>query len=146
MDIFQPGDHGSTFGGNPLAAAVGLEALDIIVQEDLPARAASLGAYPLAGLREMRSPLIRAVRGRGLLTGVEIDPGMISGHEICALLARHGILSKETHETVLRFAPPLIITKAQIDWALERIAASSWELEQQARHTATLEEVSTGAV
>lgn len=129
MDVFTPGDHGSTFGGNALAAAIGLEALNILVEEDLILKAAANGEYLLAGLNKIHSPLIKSVRGRGLLTGIEINNTQISGHEVCEVLATHGILSKETHETVLRFAPPLIITRPQIDWALEVITRTFRDLE-----------------
>jgi ornithine--oxo-acid transaminase len=122
MDVFTPGDHGSTFGGNPLAAAVGLEALNVLVEESLAERAAELGSYLLKRLRELDSPLIRSVRGRGLLTGLEIDTRYIGSRDLCLALLRHGILTKDTHETVIRFAPPLIIAREQIDWAMERIA------------------------
>ena len=121
MDVFRPGDHGSTFGGNPLAAAVGLEALNVLIEEGLSERSAKLGNYLLQGLKAIRSPFIRAVRGKGLLTGVEVDPLQVSAKTVCQQLAHHGILSKETHETVIRFAPPLVITREQIDWALSRI-------------------------
>ena len=122
MGVFAPGDHGSTFGGNPLAAAVGLEALDVLVEEGLTERAALLGSYLLKRLRELASPLIRSVRGRGLLTGLEIDTRYVSSRDLCLALLRQGILTKDTHETVIRFAPPLIIAREQIDWAVERIA------------------------
>lgn len=118
MGVFTPGDHGSTFGGNPLGAAVGLEALNIIVDENLAARSAEMGGYLLAKLREIDSPLIREVRGRGLFVGVEIDPKYGSAREVCEALLERGLLSKETHETVVRLAPPLIISQAEIDWAV----------------------------
>ncbi|MBC7982886.1 MAG: ornithine--oxo-acid transaminase [Candidatus Obscuribacterales bacterium] len=118
MDVFRPGDHGSTFGGNPLAAAVGLAALDTLVDEQLIERSAELGDYFLNRLRSIRSPLIRAVRGRGLWIGVDFDPAKISGRAIAERLLVAGILSKETHSTVIRLAPPLTITREQLDWAL----------------------------
>ena len=121
MDVFRPGDHGSTFGGNPLGAAVGLEALNIIVDEDLAARSAEQGAYLLAKLREIRSPLIREVRGRGLFIGVEIERSRCRARSVCEALMARGLLSKETHETVVRLAPPLVISRAQIDWAVQQI-------------------------
>ncbi len=114
MDVFMPGDHGSTFGGNPLAAAVGKAALDVLIEEHLIERAAELGKYFQEKLRTLHSPLIKEVRGRGLLIGLEID-GRYDAHEICLKLLKHGILTKETHKTVIRFAPPLIISKEQID-------------------------------
>lgn len=122
MEVFTPGDHGSTFGGNPLAAAIGLEALNILVEEDLAARSAQMGDYMLAKLGRIESPLISDIRGRGLFIGVEIDPSLASARSICEALMTRGILSKETHETVVRLAPPLIISKAEIDWAVQQIS------------------------
>lgn len=129
MDVFGPGDHGSTFGGNPLAAAVGLEALNVLVDEHLAERAAELGDHWTAGLRAIGSPLILDVRGKGLLSGVEIDTRLVSGRTLSAALATNGILSKETHEAVIRFAPPLVITRPQLDWALERIKRTLGQFE-----------------
>jgi ornithine--oxo-acid transaminase len=122
MDVFTPGDHGSTFGGNPLAAAVGLEALDTLMDEKLADRSAELGAYLLDKLSGLKSPLIKSLRGKGLFIGIEIDPKQARAREVCERLMAQGILSKETHETVVRLAPPLVITRDQIDWAVERIA------------------------
>jgi ornithine--oxo-acid transaminase len=121
MDVFTPGDHGSTFGGNALAAAVGSEALDVLVEEKLAERSAELGAYMLERLRAVKNPLIKNLRGLGLFIGLEIDPRRARAREVCEHLLVRGILSKETHETVVRFAPPLVITREQIDWALARI-------------------------
>ncbi|WP_341481333.1 ornithine--oxo-acid transaminase [Variovorax terrae] len=126
MDVFNPGSHGSTFGGNALAAAVGLEALRVMEDEHLVARSAVLGTHLLARLRAVQAqagPLIRAVRGRGLWAGVEIDPAQASARELVERLAQHGVLSKETHETVIRFAPPLTITTALLDRALDAFEA-----------------------
>jgi ornithine--oxo-acid transaminase len=123
MDVFHPGDHGSTFGGNPLAAAVALEALNVLVDERLAQRSADLGDYLLAQLRAIGSPLIKDIRGRGLFVGVEVDPAMISAREVCERLMCHGVLSKETHETVVRLAPPLVITREQLDWAVAQLRA-----------------------
>lgn len=120
MDVFQPGDHGSTFGGNPLGAAIGLEALDILVDERLSERSAELGEYLIAALREIDSPFIRDIRGRGLFVGVDIEPSLASARDVCEALMARGILSKETHDTVVRLAPPLVIEKAQLDWAITR--------------------------
>jgi ornithine--oxo-acid transaminase len=122
MAVFTPGDHGSTFGGNPLAAAVGLEALNTLVEEKLPERSADLGAYLLEKLGALKSPLIKSLRGKGLFVGIEIDPKQARAREVCERLMAQGILSKETHESVVRLAPPLVITRAEIDWAVERIA------------------------
>lgn len=121
MEVFTPGDHGSTFGGNPLGAAVGLEALNIIIDEDLPANSAAMGDYLLAQLRSINSPLIREIRGKGLFVGIEIDPAYASARAVCEALMRRGLLSKETHQTVVRLAPPLIIAKPEINWAVSQI-------------------------
>jgi ornithine--oxo-acid transaminase len=128
LGVFSPGDHGSTFGGNPLAAAVGLEALDVLIDERLAQRAAELGDYLLAQLRAIRCPLVSDVRGRGLLIGVEIDPTRATARTVCERLLAHGILSKETHQTVVRFAPPLVITRDELDFALTSVRAALAEL------------------
>lgn len=122
MDVFTPGDHGSTFGGNPLAAAVGKAALDVLMEEKLIERAATLGDYFQAQLKTIDSPLIKDVRGKGLLIGVEID-AHCPARQICLKMLEHGVLTKETHGTVIRFAPPLIITKEQIDTVVEALRA-----------------------
>ena len=121
MNVFTPGDHGSTFGGNPLGAAVGLEALNILVEENLAERSAEMGAYLLEQLRAVDSPLIRDIRGRGLFIGLEIDPERASARTIVEALMDRGLLSKETHETVVRLAPPLVIDRAELDWAVQQI-------------------------
>jgi ornithine--oxo-acid transaminase len=121
MDVFGPGDHGSTFGGNPLAAAVGLEALNAIVDEELAARSAALGDQLLRGLRAIDSLLVKEVRGRGLFVGMEMRPEKVTARAVCERLMNHGVLSKETHETVVRFAPPLIITHEQVEWAVGQV-------------------------
>jgi ornithine--oxo-acid transaminase len=121
MNVFTPGDHGSTFGGNPLGAAVGLEALNIIVEEKLAERSAEMGTYLLEQLRGIASPLVSDIRGRGLFIGVEIDPSRASARSVVEALMERGLLSKETHETVVRLAPPLVIDRAQIDWAVQQI-------------------------
>ena len=136
MQVFKPGDHGSTFGGNPLAAAVALEALNVIVEERLPERSAELGRYLLTELRRIRSPLIRDVRGLGLFIGVEVDPAQASARQVCDRLMARGILSKDTHGTVVRFAPPLTITREQIDWALQRIRHVFKDMESELRWVA----------
>ncbi len=115
MDVFTPGDHGSTFGGNPLAAAVGLGALDVLLEEDLINQAESLGNYLQTSLCNLNSPLIQEVRGRGLLIGLSLNPGYFSAYDLCLKLLKQGVLTKDTHGTVIRLAPPLIITKEQID-------------------------------
>ncbi len=121
IDVFTPGDHGSTFGGNPIAAAVGLEALAVLVEEKLPQQSAELGAYFLAGLRAIESPLIKEVRGRGLFAGIEFDKNRILAQDLIKPLAAAGILTKDTHRNTIRFAPPLTIAKDEIDWAVMQI-------------------------
>lgn len=121
MEVFGPGTHGSTFGGNPLAAAIGLEALNTLIDEGLCERSAALGERLLTELRTLNSPAIREVRGRGLWVGIDFDPGKISARRVAELLLARGLLTKETHETVLRIAPPLIIEQAELDWAIAQI-------------------------
>jgi ornithine--oxo-acid transaminase len=128
MSVFTPGDHGSTFGGNPLSAAVASEALNILQQEQLAARAAELGEYFMQQLRACASDIVTEIRGKGLLIGLEIDPQRASAREVCLQLLARGILSKETHATVVRLAPPLIIDKAQIDEACSVITQVLAEL------------------
>ncbi len=122
MDVFTPGDHGSTFGGNALSSAVGLEALKIIEDESLCAKSAQLGAYMLEKLDHIKSPAILDLRGRGLFIGLEINPQFAKARDICLALMDKGLLSKDTHGTVVRLAPPLVITQKQIDWAVATIA------------------------
>jgi ornithine--oxo-acid transaminase len=131
MDVFTPGSHGSTFGGNPLAAAVGLEALRIIEDEDLVARSRVLGAHMLDRLRAIESPVLREVRGRGLWVGAEIDPQFASARRACEALLAKGVLSKETHDTVVRLAPPLMIARDDLDWALDRFGEVIDDLEHE---------------
>jgi ornithine--oxo-acid transaminase len=122
MSVFTPGDHGSTFGGNPLAATVGLAALQVLEEENLIARSAELGEYLMTQLKNIKSKAIKDIRGKGLLIGVEIDPHFCPAREVCLNLLKEGILSKETHKTVVRLAPPLIITKQQLDTVVEALA------------------------
>jgi len=121
MGVFHPGDHGSTFGGNPLAAAIACAALDVIVEERLAERAAESGEYFMGRLRAIKSRHVKEVRGRGLLVGIELKPEAGGARRFCEALKNEGMLCKETHQHVIRFAPPLIIKKEDIDWALERI-------------------------
>ncbi|HCZ8899118.1 TPA: ornithine--oxo-acid transaminase [Staphylococcus aureus] len=118
LDVFTPGSHGSTFGGNPLACAASIAALDVIVDEDLPGRSLELGDYFKEQLKQIDHPSIKEVRGRGLFIGVELNE---SARPYCEALKEEGLLCKETHDTVIRFAPPLIITKEELDLALEKI-------------------------
>ena len=121
LGVFKPGEHGSTFGGNPLACAVAREALRVIREERLVPNAAKMGAYFMAKLRTVRSRHIREVRGQGLLIGVELHREAGGARRFCEALKDAGLLCKETHEHVIRFAPPLIITKQDLDWAFDRI-------------------------
>jgi len=121
MGVLRPGDHGSTFGGNPLAAAVGHEALDLLVEERLSERATELGAELLERLRAIDSPIVREVRGVGLLVGMEIDPARATARQVVDALLANGVLSKDTRGTVVRFAPPLVIERDHLDWAMPRI-------------------------
>jgi len=120
MAVFTPGSHGSTFGGNALAAAVGLEALRVIEDEGLVEKSRVLGAHMLDRLNAIESPVLADVRGRGLWAGAEIDPRYASAREVCERLLAKGVLSKDTHGTVIRFAPPLVIARENLDWALDR--------------------------
>jgi ornithine--oxo-acid transaminase len=122
MDTFKPGDHGSTFGGNPLACAVACTAIEIMVDEKLDKKAEELGAYLIERLHAIRSPFIKEIRGKGLLIGLELTKASGGARRFCEALAKEGVLSKETHDYVIRFAPPLVITKEEIDWALAKIA------------------------
>jgi ornithine--oxo-acid transaminase len=119
LGVFQPGDHGSTFGGNPLGCAVARTALRVLIEEKLVERSAELGAYFLSRLQALRSPVIKEVRGQGMWIGIELK-GMARPY--CEALKEERILCKETHDHVIRIAPPLIITREEIDWAVERIA------------------------
>jgi ornithine--oxo-acid transaminase len=122
LGVFTPGTHGSTFGGSPLACAVARAALRVLVDEGLVARAEAMGEYFMARLREIPSRHVREVRGRGLLIGVELRAEANGARRFCEALQAEGILAKETHVDTIRFAPPLVITREEIDWALERIA------------------------
>ncbi len=121
MDVFHPGDHGSTYGGNPVAAAVALAALRVLVDEKMTENSAELGDYLLARLREIDSPHVKEVRGAGLWIGIELHPEAGGARRFCEALRHDGVLCKETHEHVIRVAPPLVITREEIDWALVRI-------------------------
>lgn len=122
LGLFLPGEHGSTFGGSPLAAALAVAALEVLDEEHLADRATELGEYFMAKLREINAPIVKEVRGRGLLIGVELYPEAGGARRYCEMLQEAGILAKETHDHVIRFAPPLIIEKETLDWALEIIA------------------------
>ena len=130
MDVFTPGSHGSTFGGSALAAAVGLEALNVIRDEGLVERSRMLGAHLLERLNAIQSPALVAVRGLGLWAGAEIEPRFASARAFCERLLAKGVLSTATHHTVVRLAPPLVICKADLDWALDCFEEVLGEVEQ----------------
>jgi ornithine--oxo-acid transaminase len=122
MSVFTPGSHGSTFGGNPLAAAIGEESLNVLLDEKLADRANEMGEYFVSKLQEIRSTKIKQIRSKGLLIGVEFHLGpKETVRPICEKLMAQGVLAKDTHEKTIRFAPPLVISKAEIDWAMDRI-------------------------
>ena len=121
LGLFKPGEHGSTFGGNPLAAAVARAALKVIRDENLAERAHTLGEYLIEQLAEIPSPHVKEVRGKGLLIGIELKPEAKGARRFCEAMQQKGILAKETHDNVIRFAPPLVIDKETIDWALPSI-------------------------
>jgi ornithine--oxo-acid transaminase len=118
LGVFNPGDHGSTFGGNPVGAAVGVAALDYLIEKDLPGKALKLGNYFMDKLRSLKNPVIKEVRGKGLLIGLELKE---KARPYAEKLKEKGLLCKETHRVVIRFAPPLIITKDELDWAFEQV-------------------------
>jgi len=121
LGLFKPGEHGSTFAGNPLACAIAREALKVLVEEKLSEKAAELGAYFMDRLKTIKSKHVKGVRGKGLLIGIELLPESGGARRFCEALQQERLLCKETHENVIRFAPPLVITKKDIDWAFERI-------------------------
>lgn len=121
MKVFTPGIHGSTFGGNPLACAVGMASIDVILEEHLPERSAELGEYFIKQLRTIKSPVVKEIRGRGLFIGIEVKRDYGTARPFCEKLMKLNLLCKETHEQTIRLAPPLVIKKEEIDWALERI-------------------------
>jgi ornithine--oxo-acid transaminase len=123
MSVFHPGDHGSTYGGNPVAAAVGRAALGALVDEGMVENSARQGAYMLERLRALDSPHVVDVRGRGLWIGIELRPEAGGARRFCEALQELGVLCKETHDHVIRVAPPLVITREEVDWALERLAS-----------------------
>jgi ornithine--oxo-acid transaminase len=118
LSVFDPGSHGSTFGGNPLACACAIAALEVVEEENLVQRSLELGEYFLENLQKIKNPVIKEIRGRGLFIGVELTT---NARPYCEKLKEDGLLCKETHENVIRFAPPLIISKEQLDWAIDRI-------------------------
>jgi len=121
LGVFMPGDHGSTFGGNPLACAVARTAIRVIIEENMIDNSRKMGEYFLSQLKTIQSPFIKEIRGKGLLIGVELLPEAGGARRFCEDLKTKGLLCKETHKNVIRFAPPLVITKEEIDWAMDRI-------------------------
>ncbi len=121
MGVMQPGEHGSTFGGNPLACAVARTAIKVLGEEKMIANAAKMGTLFLDGLKQIRNPLIREVRGLGLMLAVEFKPEAGGARQFCVKLKEQGLLCKETHDNIVRFSPPLVITASEVEWALERI-------------------------
>lgn len=122
MDVLRPGEHGSTFGGNPLACAIARTALRVLVEEGMIENAAELGGYFIGALRSLGSPKIKDVRGKGLMIGIEFHPEVGGARQYSEKLMDEGLLCKETHDHIIRIAPPLVITRNDVDWALERIA------------------------
>ncbi|MCS0674663.1 ornithine--oxo-acid transaminase [Cytobacillus firmus] len=118
LGVFNPGSHGSTFGGNPMACAVSVASMNVLVEEKLAERSLKLGEYFMNKLKEINNPVIKEVRGRGLFIGVELSE---PARKYCEELKEQGLLCKETHDTVIRFAPPLVISEEELDWAIERI-------------------------
>jgi ornithine--oxo-acid transaminase len=123
MDVLQPGEHGSTFGGNPLACAIARTAIRVLKEEKMIENASEMGEYFLANLKKIRSPHVKEVRGRGLMIAMELFPEVGGARPFCYKLAEKGMLCKETHVDTIRFAPPLVIKKDEVDWALEQIGA-----------------------
>ena len=123
LGVLKPGQHGSTFGGNPLACAIAREALKVLVEEKMVENSASIGEYFLEGLKSIRSNIVKDVRGRGLMLAVELDPAAGGARQYCYALKDAGLLAKDTHVDTIRLAPPLVITRDQVDWALEKIEA-----------------------
>lgn len=123
LGVLRPGEHGSTFGGNPLACAVANAALNVLVEEKMVENSAEMGAYFLEGLRQIDNPLIKEIRGRGLMIGIELKPEAGGARPYCERLKASGILCKDTHNDIIRISPPLVIQKDEIDWALERFEA-----------------------
>jgi ornithine--oxo-acid transaminase len=121
LGVLRPGEHGSTFGGNPLACAIARKAVRVLFEENLIDNAMEQGGYFLDGLKKMESPHIKEIRGKGLMIGLELHPEAGGAHRFCSLLKEKGLLCKDTHENTIRFAPPLVIRREDVDWALERI-------------------------
>ncbi len=127
-----PGSHGSTFGGNPLASAIGKRSLELLYEDNLIENSRIMGDYFKQSLLNLNSKIIKEVRGKGLWLGVEIDPKYISGKDLSLMCLDHGILCKETHETTIRYAPPLIITEEELSWGIDKISTVLKKVEKVA--------------
>lgn len=123
MNVLQPGEHGSTFGGNPLACAIARAALNVLVEEKLIENSEIMGDYLMSRLSKITNPYIKEIRGKGLMVGIEFLPNTETAREVCKKLAKRGMLCKETHENIIRISPPLVITKDEVDWAVEQLEA-----------------------
>ena len=121
MDHFKPGSHGSTFGGNPLASKVASKAIDLLFEDKLIENSKNMGEYFLSKLRQIDSKIVKEVRGKGLWIGVELNESEVNAKDLCLMLLNEGLLCKETHKTVIRFAPPLMISKKDLDRAIDKI-------------------------
>ena len=121
LGVFNPGDHGSTFGGNPLGAAIARESLKVLIEEKLVEKSFELGNYFREKLNSIKTSFVKEIRGKGLFIGVELKPEAGGARKYCEALMKLGLLCKETHENVIRFAPPLVIKKEEIDWAVEQV-------------------------
>jgi ornithine--oxo-acid transaminase len=128
LGVLQPGEHGSTFGGNPLAAAVGLEVVRMLASGEPQERARMLGAHLHERLESLVGRGVVAVRGAGLWAGIDIDPALGTGREVCEALMRRGVLAKDTHGSTIRFAPPIVVEQADLDWAVDQLAGALEEL------------------
>lgn len=122
--MLKPGEHGSTFGGNPLACAVARTALKVLVEEGMVENAAAMGTYFLAGLRHIKSSAVKNVRGCGLMIAIELHPHAGGARRYCDALRRRGVLCKDTHDHTIRISPPLVVTHDEINWALEQFEAA----------------------
>jgi ornithine--oxo-acid transaminase len=121
LGVFKPGEHGSTFGGNPLACAIGIEVIDLLREGTYQRASAELGAWLLQALRDAAIPQVAEIRGRGLWIGIDLEPGAGTARAACERLMQRGILAKDTHESTIRLAPPLCVTREDLEWSLERI-------------------------
>jgi ornithine--oxo-acid transaminase len=128
LGVLRPGEHGSTFGGNPLATAIGLAVVEMLATGEPQERAAILGARLHAGLNSLVGRGVTAVRGAGLWAGVDIDPTLATGREVCEMLMERGLLAKDTHGSTIRFAPPIVVSVEDLDWAVDQLAAVLDEL------------------